>query len=249
MDMSVSSITGVLMASSSPPSESTYAGPSTLAWIGHASRPPTAIGDWINRFDDSDDFLLSTQAFSFDFYVVHLRQQGVQGMDLIRLIRRRSAAGIVAIGHTANDEFAWALDAGADAVVDQDAPAHHLVAAIAAVRRRISQGGGVLSASSQGAWTLLESQSLLKAPDGTRIPLSGADLAIMQCFAAAQGARVDRRLLVERLWGTDAGTMDNALHATLYRLRKRIEQAGQSFVPVHAIARVGYEFRARLLRS
>jgi len=39
------------------------------------------------------------------------------------------------------------------------------------------------------------------------------------------------------------------LHATLYRLRKRIEQSGQSLVPVHAVARVGYEFRAPLVRG
>lgn len=209
--------------------------------------PARSFAEAVTVFEDSDDFLLAANAFDFDFYVLHLSQRGVRGIDLIRLIRRRSAAGIVALWDQDQDEFALALDSGADMVLSQSAPANHLAAAVQAVRRRMPLSNA--SPPGQGIWTLLDERSMLQAPDGTQIALSSSDLVIMQCFAAAEGGKVARQMLVERLWGGNAESMDNALHATLYRLRKRIEQAGQALVPVHAVARMGYEFRAPLMRG
>ncbi|MGY4829897.1 response regulator transcription factor [Sphaerotilaceae bacterium SBD11-9] len=219
----------------------------SLAWIGPTRGAPRSLADAVTSFEDSDDFLLAPNAFDFDFYVVQLAQRGVRGIDLVRLIRRRSPAGIVALGGKVPDDFVAALDSGADMVLPSDAPTAHLVAAIAAVRRRVHAP----SARTPRPWTLLEAQAALEAPDGTQIPLSQSDLAIVACFADAEGGQVERRVLMERLWGADAthGSTENALHATVYRLRKRIEQAGQALVPVHAVAKVGYEFRAPLVRA
>ncbi len=195
-------------------------------------------------FDDGDDFLLSPQAFDFPLYGVCLEQQGVSGQDLIRLIRRRSPAGILAISNQHGDGFVAALEAGADMVLRQDAPPDHLLAAFHALERRTLSGA---PATPRTPWTLLDAQSVLLAPDGTRIPLGDSDRTLLRCFARAGNGRVVRRVLIENLWGKEAGAMDNALHVTLYRLRKRIEQAGQSPVPVHSVSRVGYEFRAPLV--
>ncbi len=218
-----------------------------LAWVGHTCAPAGALAETVTIFEDSDDFLLAPNAYGFDFYVLQLNQRGVRGMDLIRLIRRRTAAGIVALLDKDPDEFTLALESGADMVLSQHTPSDHLMAAIKAVQRRAASSHA--TPQGQGIWTLLVERSILQTPDGTQIALSDSDLVIMQCFAAAEGGKVDRQMLVERLWGHEAGSMDNALHATLYRLRKRIEQAGQALVPVHAIARVGYEFRAPLIRG
>ena len=222
----------------------------SLAWIGHTRGAPRSLTEAVTSFEDSDDLLLAPKAFDFDFYVIQLAQRGVRGIDLVRLIRRRSTAGIVALGGEAQNDFVAALDSGADMVLRPDAPTDHLVAAIAAVRRRL-QPPGAASAGTPRPWTLLEAQAALQAPDGTHIHLSESDLAIVGCFADANGGQVERRVLMERLWGREAGpgSTENALHATVYRLRKRIENAGQALVPVHAVARVGYEFRAPLVRA
>lgn len=217
----------------------------SLAWIGADLAPPAAGAGPCTHYQDSDDFLLAPQAFEHGFYVVQLVQRGVAGVDLIRLIRRRSTAAILALCNAAQDDYVAALELGADMVLACDAPPAHLRAAIAALRRRL--GLAAAAATTPAPWTLHEARSLLQAPDGRTIALSDSDLAIMRCFAAAAGAQVSRQLLVERLWGASAGAMDNALHATVYRLRKRIEQAGQALAPVHAVSRVGYEFRAPLV--
>ena len=221
-------------------------GPTAMAWIGNGECR-SAFGSECTVFEDSDDFLLSPDPFGYGLYLVELAQRGVQGVDLIRLIRRRCPAGVVALSGGGEDAFVQALEAGADMVLDQAAPVRHLRAAVDAVRRRL-QRQPAAPQPLQG-WRLLDTEAVLQAPDGTRIPLSESDLVIMGCLATAQDRRVDRRTLVESLWGEGAAAMDNALHATVYRLRKRIEQAGQLVVPVHAVARIGYEFRAPLSRG
>lgn len=221
--------------------------PRALAWVGDLRAPPAGLADVVTTFTDSDDFLLAPDAFGFDFYVVLLAQRGVRGVDLVRLIRRRSTAGVLVLEEARTGEFALALDSGADMVLPEGASDDELSAAVSAVHRRASESGSHSVANRP--WTLVEETSTLHAPDGTAIALSQSDLALVQCFAEAHGGKVERRVLVQRLWGEQAGEMENALHATVYRLRKRIEQAGQPVAPLHAVAKVGYEFRAPLVRA
>lgn len=220
--------------------------PRRLAWVGLAKPAAAGVADQVQWFGDSDDFLLAPDAFGFDFYVVHLAQQGVPGLDLVRLVRKRTGAGVLALDDGADGSFALALDSGADMVLPAGVPLDDLRAAVAAVHRRALAGTAPSVAS---AWTLNEDSSILRAPDGVEIGLSASDLALLQCFVEAPDGKVGRAALVERLWGPQAGPMDNALHATVYRLRKRIEQSGHAFVPLHALAKVGYEFRAPLVRA
>lgn len=229
------------------PSETSLLAPiASLAWIGSLPAPALPLAQNFTLFEDGDEFLLALPAFDFDFFVVQLAQRGVSGVDLVRLIRRSSGAGLVAIDSGSGNGFVAALNAGADMVLGQDAPADHLLAALAAVQRRAVASAAPLS----GVWKLLEARAVLQTPGGTQIALSDSDLALMRCFAAAESARVERRTLIACLWGDTTEPMDNALHATLYRLRKRIERiGGQGQSPVHAVSRVGYEFRAPLVRA
>lgn len=230
----------------------TRVAPRSLAWVGGLRAPPAGLADVLTTFSDSDDFLLAPDAFGFDFYVVLLTQRGVRGVDLVRLIRRRSASGVLVVEVGGLDEgrtgdFALALDSGADMVLPAGASDDELGAGVSAVHRRAMQSGS--HSLTYRPWTLVEKTSTLQTPDGIEIPLSQSDLALVQCFAEADGGKVERRVLVQRLWGEQAGEMENALHATVYRLRKRIEQSGQRVAPVHAMAKVGYEFRAPLVRA
>ncbi len=220
--------------------------PHRLAWIGPGAPRRAAVAEQVVRFDDSDEFLLTPEALGFDFYVVHVAQQGVSGLDLVRLIRKRSDAGLLVLDDTRLPSHALALDSGADMVLPADVSADDLSAAVCAVHRRVGRARAVHAPL---PWTLLEARSALQAPDGSEIALSDTDVVMLQCFAESADGKVERAALVERLWGTASGSMENALHAAVYRLRKRIEQAGHAVAPVHAVARIGYEFRARLVKA
>jgi two-component system, OmpR family, response regulator len=116
-----------------------------------------------------------------------------------------------------------------------------VVLAIEAVQRRV-----VASRTPAQAWRLDRGSRTLVAPEGTRIELSEGDLAVMECFAAADGATVTRAALCERM-GRDPDTeADNLLHAAIYRLRRRIERATPSPLPLQSEAKVGYAFKGPL---
>ncbi|HSW08307.1 response regulator transcription factor [Aquabacterium sp.] len=196
----------------------------------------------VTAYHDSDEFLTSPQAFEFDFYVIDLMLPGVDGVDLIRLVRRRGPAGIVVVsGRMDTDVFESVMRAGADMHLMKPVRMEQVALAIEAVHRRIEAGR-----TQAGAWRLDRKARQLIAPEGTRIDLSENDQAVVECFVAAQGATVTHATLCERLGRDPAAEADNLLHAAIYRLRRRIERATPAGVPLHAEPRVGYSFRGSL---
>jgi DNA-binding response OmpR family regulator len=197
----------------------------------------------VTVFHDSDEFLTAPGAFDFEFCVVDLMLPGVDGVDLVRLIRRRGAAGIVVVsGRVGPDVFESVLRAGADMYLMKPVRFEQVALAIEAVQRRIAAHGGQAS-----VWRFDRSARKLVAPEGTRIDLSDNDAALVECFVAARGATVTRAELCQRLGRDPDSEADNLLHAAIYRLRRRIERASQSVVPLQSEAKVGYTFRGQLV--
>jgi DNA-binding response OmpR family regulator len=201
-----------------------------------------ARGVRTRTFRDGDDFLVGPGAFDFDFYIVDLSLPGVGGVDLVRLVRRKSQAGVVAVsGRFGPDAFDSALRAGADMYLMKPVRLEQVALAVEAIQRRIEG-----SRSQASAWRLDRPARQLAAPDGTRIELSDNDLALVECFVAADGRPVTRAELWRSLGRDPAAEDDNLLAATIYRLRRRIERATSSPAPIHAEQNVGYRFRAKL---
>ena len=197
----------------------------------------------VTRFLDSDDFLTSEGAFDFDFYLVDLMLPGVDGLDLIRLLRRRSEAGIVVVsGRLGSEVLDTVLTAGADMYLAKPLRFEQIALAIKAVVRRTNIGARPLP-----PWRLDRQASALTTPQGVVVRLSETDLAVLACFVDAEGATVTRASLCERLRREQTAESDNWLHATIYRLRRRLEQATEELVLLQSHSRVGYVFRSRLI--
>jgi DNA-binding response OmpR family regulator len=197
----------------------------------------------VTVFPDSDEFLTSPGAFRFDFCVVDLMLPGVDGVDLVRLIRRKGPTGVVVVsGRVGPDVFESVMRAGADMYLMKPVRFEQVALAIEAVQRRIAS-----HRAQANVWRLDRAARKLIAPEGTSIDLSDNDLALVECFVTAQGATVTRAELCERLGRDPHAEADNLLHAAIYRLRRRIERASSSMVPLQSEAKVGYTFRGQLL--
>ena len=214
--------------------------PSTLAVIDDDREYAEYLSKFLEQrgvnvqvFFDSDEFLTARDAYEFDFYVV----------DLIRLIRRKGPAGIVSVsGRVGPDVFESVLRAGADMYLMKPVRFEQVALAIEAVQRRVESGR-----SQAAVWRLDRAAHKIIAPDGARIELSDNDVALVECFVSAGGATVTRATLCERLGRDPASEADNLLHAAIYRLRRRIERATVSTVPLHSEPNIGYTFRGTLL--
>jgi DNA-binding response OmpR family regulator len=198
------------------------------------------LGIEVARFPDSNDLLTIAAPYDFGFYIVDLMLPGVDGVELIKLLRRRTQAGIVVVsGRAAPDVFATVIDVGADMHLTKPVNFDQVVVAIRGVHRRVS-------AIPSQSWLLDSRASVLVAPDGVAIGLSDSDLAVMACFLNARGGTVTREDLRRRLGYPPNAETENLISATVYRLRRRIERATPLPVPLQTQAGVGYSFRGEL---
>jgi DNA-binding response OmpR family regulator len=199
-------------------------------------------GIQVRVFGDSSDLLASESPFGYDFYVVDLMLPGVVGDELIRILRRRTDAGVLVVsGKVGVSTFEAVVDAGADMYLEKPVSLEQILLVIKALQRR-----AVTRGQREQSWSVDLRASQLLAPDGAKVELSDTDLTVLRCFLEAEGAIVTRDTLIQRLGRDGASTLDNTLHATIYRLRRRIEKASNSLVPLQSEPRVGYIFRAPL---
>lgn len=196
----------------------------------------------VSVFSDSSDLLASESPFGYEFYVVDLMLPGVDGDELIRILRRRTDAGVLVVsGKVGASVFEAVIDAGADMYLEKPVSLEQILLVAKALYRR-----AVLRGQREQSWVVDLRASQLLAPDGAKVDLSDTDMTVMRCFLEADGGIVTRDTLIQRLGRDGASTLDNTLHATIYRLRRRIEKASTSLVPLQSEPRVGYVFRAPL---
>jgi DNA-binding response OmpR family regulator len=196
----------------------------------------------VDVFADSNDLLAHVDPYRFDFYVVDLNLPGVDGVNLIKVLRLRSAVGVLVVsGQLGPDVFTSVMGAGADMYLAKPVQFEQVAIAIKAVQRR----AGATSAGNP-AWRLDRRAQQLLAPDGARIDLSELDLAVVECFISANGEAVSRDELRTQLGQGPDSLAADSLNATIYRLRRRIEKATPTSVPLQSKSRVGYIFRAPL---
>lgn len=206
------------------------------------SQDLTGRGIAVEVFSDSDELLTAVAPFEFDFYVLDLMLPGIDGLSLIKLLRRRTDAGILVVsGRLAPETFEQVVHAGADMYLAKPIQFEQVALAVLAVQRRAGRGG-----QTETPWKLDRRQRSLIAPDGAVIDLSDSDLAVMQCFAEAGGDVVSRDILRQRLGHETPQDDAGGLNATIYRLRRRIERATPILVPLQSKSRVGYLFKAPL---
>ena len=199
----------------------------------------------VQAYGDSSDLLADLEPYRFDFYVLDLMLPGVDGAELIRILRKRTQAGVLIVsGRLGPEVFAEVINAGADMYLTKPVTFEQVELAIRAVHRRI-----MTTAKTATAWKLDGRRSVLTAPDGQLVELSPTDLLVMQCFLKAQGEVVSRDHIRELLGYTSATDSDNSLHATIYRLRRRIERVTPLAVPLQSQQKVGYQFRAPLVAA
>lgn len=196
----------------------------------------------VSVFPDSNDLLTQEGAFGYDFYVVDLMLPGVNGLELIKLIRRRSDAGLLVVsGQLGPEVFSEVVSAGADMYLAKPVLFEQVITSIRAVQRRVQPAN-----PADAPWSLDRRARQLISPDGAVVDLSDIDMAVMNCLHGAQGATVTREALCNALGRMPDGNAPDGLNAIIFRLRRRIERATTLTAPLQSKPRVGYLFKAPL---
>lgn len=200
------------------------------------------LGISVATFDDSSDLLTCADPYAFEFYLTDLMLPSVDGVDLIKVLRRRTNAGVLVVsGRLAADTFRQVVKAGADMYLSKPVQFEQIALAIEAVQRRVGASDPL-----QSTWRLDQRMAQLVAPDGARVDLSERDLVLLSCFLEAGGEVVPRETLLRHVGDASGREPSGGLNGTVFRLRRRIERATPSAVPLQAKSGIGYAFRAPL---
>jgi DNA-binding response OmpR family regulator len=133
-----------------------------------------------------------------DVVLLDLGLPDLDGVELCRLLRRRSSAPIIVI--TARSEIAQrveALDAGADDYLVKPFGFEELLARMRAVLRRTS--GDQAAVIAVGSLAIDVAARRVRIGDGV-LPLTGKEFDILVCLALEPGRVVSREEIFDRVW-------------------------------------------------
>jgi DNA-binding response OmpR family regulator len=203
-------------------------------------------GAFVASFSDGATFLRQTSVETFDVYIIDLTLPGIDGVDVVSVVRAKSprASILVATGRVGPDAFNSCMAAGADLILFKPVRFDQVVFAMQAIARRASAFAETTTAASTDPWSLDLVTATVSTPAGGRVKVSPAEVAMLTALAAAPGTTCSRTDLARA-----AGMLENELRnvdAAVHRMRKRIETATGEAAPVRSVHRAGYVLSAPL---
>jgi DNA-binding response OmpR family regulator len=171
-----------------------------------------------------------------DAAVLDLMIPGGSGYDVLRAIRGKSAIPVLIL--TAREEISdrvEGLECGADDYLTKPFAFAELLARLRALfRRSLLQGTRIELANLE-----LDILHRVASFDHRPIDLTQIEFDLLRCLAERRGEILNRRLLLELVWGYrfDPGT--NVVDVHVNRLRRKLEDVGAGAI-IRTVRGVGY---------
>ena len=177
---------------------------------------------------------------TFQIAIVDLGLPDIEGVDLIRILRKESSLPVIVLSARRDEaDKVAALDAGADDYLAKPFGIHELLARIRAATRRVTPDQQGLILDSDGLYlnTRNRTASLL----GKVIRLTPIEWRILDVLISSSGRVVTNNELIRSVWGDDEIHHLGALRVHISALRQKIEAEPQE--PVHLISHPGLGYR------
>ncbi len=195
-----------------------------------------AVGHRVRGYISPQEFLAEPEGLLCDIFLVDLMLPGLDGIDLVSMIRASGEAGIIVVsGRMGPDAFTTALAAGADMFINKPVRADQLAQAIASLSRRL----GEKSPPAAAGWILNLSAGALMAPSGDVIKLGQLEQRILAVLAQYGEEGCNRSELAKTAQVAPSAD-DRNLDAAMFRLRRKIETRTGKVSPVLTLHGKGY---------
>ena len=197
-----------------------------------------ALGYTIQAVHDGPTGLARAVDGRFDLILLDVMLPGLDGFEVLKQLRRRSAAPVIMLtARGAQEDRIIGLNAGADDYLPKPFGLEELAARIAAVLRRsrntlsskpetVSVGRLRLSAATRRAW-------LADEP----IEITATEFDILDLLVRAHGRVVTRDEVCGMLYQRRATPFERALEVHISRLRKKTEGGG---IMIRSVRSAGY---------
>ena len=157
-----------------------------------------------------------------DVVLLDIGLPGIDGVEVIRSLRRWSSAPIIMLTvRDAEADKVAALDAGADDYVTKPFGMDELLARLrAAVRRAVPVDEQPVMATAD---FVVDLAARRVHRDGGEVHLTPTEWGLIEVLVRNQGRLVSQRDLLQAVWGPAYGTETNYLRVYLAALRRKLE--------------------------
>lgn len=194
-----------------------------------------------STFMSGEDLLRKDSIQDFDMFIIDLGLPGIDGVDLVTLIRAQTDAGILIVsGRMGPDAFNSALSAGADMFVNKPVRFDQIYHAILSVCRRLPS-----AARPDAPWLLDIDRAILTSPERKEVSLSALEVRLIGRLAESGEDPVSREHLAVA-GGVGSPPDYRNLDAAIFRLRRKIERETSRPSPFRTVHGKGYQLSTRL---
>lgn len=189
--------------------------------------------DWLPDGAEADQFL-ATQ--STDLAIVDINLPGLNGIEVVRNLRRRGSTVPVIFLTARGDtqDRVQGLDAGADDYLVKPFELAELAARIRALSRR--RPDMRIKEESIGNLSFDREGKRLTGPDGN-IDLPRREMALFECLLENAGRIVPKERISDHLYGVGSDVEPNAVELLVSRLRRKLAGTG---VEIRTARGLGY---------
>ena len=192
----------------------------------------------LDRFDES----------SFDLVVLDVMLPRVDGFDVCRKLRARSAVPIIMLTAKAEEfDKVLGLELGADDYITKPFSMREFRSRVKAVLRRAELVRGDDNGDEplvQGDLAIDFSKRQVEVR-GEPVRLTYVEFEILATLARAPGRVFSRTMLLERLWGDSSYRDPRTIDVHIRHLREKLERDPKSPEYLFTVRGVGYHFRDR----
>jgi two-component system response regulator CpxR len=175
-----------------------------------------------------------------DLVLLDVMLPGVDGFELLRLVRRQSEIPVIMLtARTTQEDRVTGLEAGADDYLPKPFGTAELLARIRAVLRRAGRAPKESAVLDAGAVRLIPSAREVTV-EGAAVDLTTVEYEILEFLVHAAGRVVSRDELTSALYRRRATKFDRSLDMHICNLRKKLGPYGEL---IRTVRGVGYLLR------
>lgn len=198
----------------------------------------------VQTAQDGTSALRLARSFSPDLVVLDIMLPGIDGLEVLRLLRQDSDVYVVLLtARTEEMDKVIGLTVGADDYLTKPFSPRELVARVKAILRRGRGGTEPTATLTLTFGDLRIDPAAHQAWKGdSTVDLTAIEFNLLYALAKHQGRVLSREQLIEQVWGYDYYGDDRVVDVHLGRLRKKIEDDPEHPQLVVTVRGVGYRF-------
>ncbi|HBW35489.1 response regulator [Desulfosporosinus sp. BICA1-9] len=198
------------------------------------------------KANSGEEALSMLEFMSINLVILDVMLSGIDGLETLKRIRNHRIYGSIPVlmltSRASEIDNVIGLELGADDYISKPIRYHELISRVKAVLRRTAQ-------SESSSFTKLSFGSLEIDLDsrtvtlkGQALPLSFKEFELLSFLAKKPGRVFTRSELLDALWSEEVFLETRTVDVHIRRIRKKLEEMGQSTGLIETVRNVGYRF-------